>query len=235
MDETQNKKQVPWNVWDVIYVIILVFFLNILVAYLFKLAGLELENVFHSGILQVTLSTVPVLVIFIFVKFIRKSSILTSLRLEMPREKLKRYFIGGFNISVLILLTSLIVTNVMVYFTGSPPENPYEKFSVEKLRMISVLAILLSPILEEIFFRGFMQPAFSQALGNFNGIIVVALIFSLLHQQYLGYPHAMAILVSLSLILGISRWYFDSTVPGIIGHLLNNVYATLSVFMGTYG
>jgi len=38
----------------------------------------------------------------------------------------------------------------------------------EKLRIISLLAVFIAPVVEEIFFRGFMQPALVKNLGMFG-------------------------------------------------------------------
>jgi membrane protease YdiL (CAAX protease family) len=232
MSEPEKNTNVAWNSWDVFYILVFVFFINTLVKYLGDQMGMDFQNALTGGIMQLLLSFIPIIAIVIYLKIIYNPPILKSLGLNIPKDKLKSYIIGGINISFLILISSMIVMIGFSLFNQAPLTNPYENYSIENLRVISILAILISPLYEEIVFRGFMQPAFCKTFGNIPGIFGVAIIFSLLHYQYLSYPHALMVIFILSLILGFARWHFGSTVPGIIGHLLNNVYATMSLFLG---
>ena len=45
----------------------------------------------------------------------------------------------------------------------------------------------------------------------------------------------MLTIFALAMIFGLSRLYFKSTIPGIFGHLLNNLFASIAIFSGAYG
>jgi len=45
-----------------------------------------------------------------------------------------------------------------------------------------LLAVLALPLLEEIFFRGFLQPLCTQNFGDRGGLVVTSLLFTVLHQ-----------------------------------------------------
>ena len=87
----------------------------------------------------------------------------------------------------------------------------------------SVIVILVGPLLEELLFRGFLQSALAQALGERGALVTTSLVFASLHGVA-GLP----ILFTLSLFLG---WLQQRTrclwVPWS-AHVLNNA-ATLGL------
>ena len=59
------------------------------------------------------------------------------------------------------------------------------------------LAVLVQPFLEELVFRGFLQPLFVQNLGDRGGVVVTSALFGLMHGASASLP-----IFGLSLILG---------------------------------
>lgn len=230
-----KKDQVPWKVWDAIYIMVFVFFVGLLVSASLHYFNVDKTNALVFTAIQVIIPILSICCVFFVVRYVYKVPLLESLGLSLTKENVYKFVNAGVLISILIYVSSMIISFVAINITGAPLENPYKGFDAERIKMISIIAILFAPVVEEVFFRGFMQPAACQAIGNIPGVIVVAIIFALSHQQYLQYPAAIAIILSLSLILGFSRLYFKSTIPGIFGHLLNNIYATLWIFAGQYG
>ncbi|OGI03145.1 MAG: hypothetical protein A2Y25_08290 [Candidatus Melainabacteria bacterium GWF2_37_15] len=83
--------------------------------------------------------------------------------------------------------------------------------------------------MEEIFFRGFMQPAISKLAGPFFGILITALIFGISHTQYLDYSTAIFSVTAIGLILGITKYKTGSVMPGIFAHFFNNLLAVVFI------
>jgi len=84
-----------------------------------------------------------------------------------------------------------------------------------------VLLCLIAPFCEEIFFRGIIQGSFKLRFGNWNAILITAILFALMHSISFE-PH-------LYLILGILfGWIYSVTgslrVP-ILCHAINNTWA----------
>lgn len=50
------------------------------------------------------------------------------------------------------------------------------------------LAVLVLPLLEELFFRGFLQPLCTQNFGDRGGIVVVSVLFTALHPAVEAWP-----------------------------------------------
>lgn len=239
--ETNNSKEinndnnkVPWTIWDAIYIGFFVFFLSILVASIAHHFSIDPSNPLLVTSVQVFLPIMAIISVLFYVRFIYKAPVLDSLGLRITGANFKKYLFSGILLSFLILFSAMLISFITIVFTNRPMENPYENFSTEQLKIISILSILIAPIFEELYFRGFMQPAACKVIGNIPGTIFVAIVFALIHQQYLQYPAALMIIVCLALILGFARLYYNSTIPCIIGHMLNNVYATIWIFNMNY-
>lgn len=235
MSLEDKTNQVPWKVWDAIYIIVFVFFIGLFVSALLNYLNVDRENALIFALIQLIVPFCSLACVFFIIRYVYRVPLLESLGLLITKENIYKFINAGVLISIMIYISSLLISFITITITGAPLENPYKSFDAERLKMISIVAILFAPLVEEIFFRGFMQPAACQAIGNIPGVIAVSVIFALSHGQYLQYPAAIAIILSLSLILGFSRLYFKSTIPGILGHLLNNIYATLWIFAGSYG
>jgi membrane protease YdiL (CAAX protease family) len=79
---------------------------------------------------------------------------------------------------------------------------------------------VLSPAVEEIFFRGFMQPRLAILWGPAPAVLVTSVCFAALHLDIAG-PH-MALAFVLSLYLGFVAHLTGSTLPAIVCHVINN-------------
>lgn len=82
-----------------------------------------------------------------------------------------------------------------------------------------VVTVLVAPIIEEVYFRGFVLPAFAAKWGNLVGIILSSALFGILHMQInVGvYTFILGVLLSLMYIR------FRSIGPGIMFHIINNL------------
>ena len=94
---------------------------------------------------------------------------------------------------------------------------------------MAVGSFLLVPIVEELFFRGYLQSRLIEAAGPATGIALTALFFTACHVQYLQ-PNAIAIgslfgLAFSALLLGYLRYQTASIWPPLICHALSNLPA----------
>jgi uncharacterized protein len=91
-----------------------------------------------------------------------------------------------------------------------------------------VIAILLvvvgAPIVEELFFRGLIQGAFTRRIGAVRAIFVTALIFSFAHVLNEG-PLAPFVLFPAALVLGYLRYRTGRLAAGMIAHSMFNALA----------
>jgi len=84
-----------------------------------------------------------------------------------------------------------------------------------------LLLIILPPICEEVFFRGFILTCFSKNLGKILGIIITATLFGAIHGNILQAISAFP----LGIILGVAVSLSRSIFPAVIMHFINNATA----------
>lgn len=97
------------------------------------------------------------------------------------------------------------------------------------LALLIPIVILIAPVVEEIFFRGFIYPAFRKKMGVAWGILLSSLVFALFHFEPYQIPPLLVIGAILAFIYERTR----SLVPAIVLHGLNNGFymLVLMVFM----
>ncbi|MGZ3667389.1 MAG: CPBP family glutamic-type intramembrane protease [Ktedonobacterales bacterium] len=86
-------------------------------------------------------------------------------------------------------------------------------------------AIIIAPICEEVFFRGYLFAGLLHGMNVWLATIISALLFTLVHGDI---GSAVPLLV-IGLILPILRWRTGSLWPGVALHTVNNLIAALAV------
>ncbi|WP_141727573.1 CPBP family intramembrane glutamic endopeptidase [Thermogemmatispora onikobensis] len=81
-----------------------------------------------------------------------------------------------------------------------------------------VLAVIVAPLCEEIFFRGFVFPGLRRGLATGWAVLASALVFGLAHADLGSLP----VLIVIGLLLALLRWWSGSVYPGLLLHMLNN-------------
>ncbi|EAZ82388.1 CPBP family intramembrane glutamic endopeptidase [Algoriphagus machipongonensis] len=91
---------------------------------------------------------------------------------------------------------------------------------------------ILAGIGEEMFFRGLLQPKMHQYFKSGHlGIWVTAIIFSSIHFQFFGFLPR----VFLGAIFGYMYLYSGSLLYPILGHIFNNTFTVIMVYMAKQG
>ncbi len=126
----------------------------------------------------------------------------------------------------LIIIAAVGVITLIAQFLGHPiapgqiaPNKRQESFYWD----IAVYAVIIIPIVEEVFYRGILLPAWVNRKGWLRGSVYRSLIFSIAHG-----PTAPFIMI---LSLYQSRMYYrtGSIIPGLVVHMLNNLVVTLAL------
>ncbi|MFX1309906.1 MAG: CPBP family intramembrane glutamic endopeptidase [Promethearchaeota archaeon] len=117
------------------------------------------------------------------------------------------------------------------------------------LILLSIMMVLVIGTSEEILFRGFMQKGLTRSLGNKLGIIITALIFTLIHVFgifFLDLSDPLIILISfllsfipffaISLMLGlIYYWRKENLIAVIITHGVYDALTIIFAYIFYYG
>lgn len=97
------------------------------------------------------------------------------------------------------------------------------------LQVLLIMAVLPA-VAEEALFRGLLQPLMQKRLGIHGGIWLTAILFGLLHQQFLAFLS----IVSLGAVLGYLRsWTGNLWLPTLL-HFFNNAQIVVLVYFFDY-
>jgi membrane protease YdiL (CAAX protease family) len=108
---------------------------------------------------------------------------------------------------------------------------PSEETELEKLLrmgtavrvLVAALAVFTAPVVEEVVYRGVLYTGIERAWGKKAGIVLVTLLFAGVHYfQYRSSYAALAVIVSLSLVLTLLRAATGKLLPCIATHLVYN-------------
>ena len=124
-----------------------------------------------------------------------------------------------FALGIIILFALLLALGAFSLLLGINDQTKVaSKVEAIPLLQLIVFASLLAPICEEFLFRGFLQNRF--------GILISAIIFSLLH---FGYGSVSEILgtFAIGLFLSVLRQKSNSITPGILIHMVYNFLAII--------
>jgi membrane protease YdiL (CAAX protease family) len=94
-----------------------------------------------------------------------------------------------------------------------------------------LIGVLVAPICEEVFFRGFVLMGLLRALPVWLAIGLSALIFAVAHAD----PSSFPVLLCIGLALAFLRWQTRSLWPGIALHLINNGLGALLIVLAMHG
>lgn len=102
-----------------------------------------------------------------------------------------------------------------------------DRLNPQFLLYAAISSFVLVPILEELFFRGYVQARLTEDFGAVGSIFLAALLFALAHGQYYrASVLSLGMLVSLavqSLVVGFVFYRTGSLIPPIVAHSLVNL------------
>jgi membrane protease YdiL (CAAX protease family) len=126
----------------------------------------------------------------------------------------------------------------LAHFLPFPKETPFDDLLKRHatIVLVSVFAVTLGPLMEELFFRGFLYPVLARRFGMGTGISVTALGFGLMHASQYGYSWASVLLIFLvGMVLGVVRARTDSVAAGFLVHMAYNGTIAVAMFAATGG
>jgi uncharacterized protein len=119
-----------------------------------------------------------------------------------------------------------------------PKSVPFDQFFKRPLEayITSVFAISIGPLMEELFFRGFLYPVLARRRGMWAGVFLTALAFGLIHALQLGFAWAPVLLIFLvGIVLTTVRALTQSVAASFVVHAAYNSTLTILTFIATDG
>jgi len=104
-------------------------------------------------------------------------------------------------------------------------ETPFDKLLNDAVSRIAIalFGTTLGPIIEELLFRGFLQPVLVDSLGVFPGILATSVLFGAMHLTQNAFLWQSGVLITLvGFVLGVVRHVSGSTRASAITHVAYN-------------
>jgi uncharacterized protein len=119
-----------------------------------------------------------------------------------------------------------------------PKETPFSELLRRPYALIVIAAfsVTLGPLIEELFFRGFLYPVLRRHFGVLTGILVTALGFGLVHAAQYGYSWLSIFLIFVvGVVLAVVREAKNSVAAGFLVHAGYNGTIIGLLFVATDG
>ncbi len=221
----QTKKQNPF-VSALVFVAFFIVLNIILIApgvilYTYDYMSYNSLNFVSDAALSMSFS-LSVMCYFIFYKKQNFTDILSAVGLGNGKFNFNVILVGVILFAALFVME--IIVSVISYITNVPINSNVDILLASAPLWFYVFTAIMSPINEEILFRGFMVPRL--------GIVISSLFFAAGH---FAYNSSFEIEVIAALLFGLLAGYAykrtNSLYPSIIGHMLLNAVTLIVTFM----
>jgi membrane protease YdiL (CAAX protease family) len=153
---------------------------------------------------------------FYMVRLVRTryhSSFLPAIRWNFPASWWRFPLLG---LALMLVLASL------QRFLPMPKDAPFEQFFAHPFEayLTSIFAVTLGPVMEELFFRGFVYPVLVRRTAVTPAILLTSVLFGLLHSMQLGYAWGgVLVIVLVGLVLTSVRAATNSVAASLLVHI----------------
>jgi membrane protease YdiL (CAAX protease family) len=152
-----------------------------------------------------------------------------AIRWKWPSSEWKLLGLGATMMFTLGLLQSLL---------PMPKDTPFEHLfdRPRDAYLLSIIAVTLGPLMEEIFFRGFMYPVLARRMGAAWAIVLTALPFGLIHLPQYGWAWGAALVIVLvGVVCGVVRAVTGSVAASFLVHVGYNGAQMIVAIVYTHG
>jgi membrane protease YdiL (CAAX protease family) len=102
--------------------------------------------------------------------------------------------------------------------------------------LLALFGILVAPLVEELFFRGFLYPALAKHLGMVVSVLLTAGAFAVIHQGQLAHAWVpLSWLFVVGIVLTVVRAKTKSVATSVLIHIGYNATLFTIVFIATQG
>jgi membrane protease YdiL (CAAX protease family) len=229
-----------WNGWDVIQIVLL----TIVSVFVFlSLVGVAAQRLLYPRMPILEVMVYPLvavlgqafayLLIFGFMVLVVKrassQNFWLAIRWNWPKNW-STYLLAGVVLSFAL--------QGLAHFLPIPKELPMDRFfrTPGEAWALSVFGVTFAPLLEELFFRGFLYPVLVRRFGIAIAVLATAAGFSLIHAPQLGHAWGPVLVIFIvGLAFTIARAVTKSVAAGLIMHMAYNGTLSILLFVGTDG
>lgn len=192
----------PWSGWDVLLMALVTLFCMAVFSlgafaigmHLPAFQGAQLQDLARDPriVLPVQAAAYAVVILFMYllVRLMYHRRFWATVKWTWPELGRGGMFVlGGMGLAIAVQLASA--------FLPIPKSMPIERMFKTPVGayLMGAFGISMAPLMEELFFRGFLYPVLARRMGMWPGIVVTAAAFAALHQSQLGYAWAPLLLL----------------------------------------
>lgn len=234
----------PWPGWHLaraaIVLLVLMRGIAVGIPWLPRLRSLGLiGHAMPTGVILALASNLSMLLLCLFVAALvgtRGGSPLRLLGLRGARPTAHPLAgLAGFLMAYPVILGVGMVMFILGPRVGIPPQ-PQEvlvhvaALSPRAFALILISIAIVTPITEEIVFRGFLHATLRRSMGPLGAILLSSIVFALLHAYLFGLP-------ALFVIGFLLAWLYERTsslLPSIVAHAAHNFYTLLLTYFAIH-
>ena len=238
-DASALRPLLPWNGWDVVRIAIFTLAMIFLFAVAFTFGAQKLLYP-HLSLMEVgrfplvgvlaQLGAYFVVLVYMYIIVTRTGEgFWKAINWNWPQQPLA-YVVAGVVISIGL--------QGFAHLLPMPKSLPIDKFFQTPLEawVLSLFGMTLAPLLEELFFRGFLYPVLARKIGVILAVFLTALGFSLIHAPQLAKAWGPVLIVFLiGLALTIVRAVKKSVAAGMLMHMAYNGTISVLLFIASGG
>jgi membrane protease YdiL (CAAX protease family) len=118
-----------------------------------------------------------------------------------------------------------------------PKHLPIDRFfdSPRQAMLMSIFAVTMAPLMEELFFRGFLYPVMARRIGMVASILLTSVAFGFLHGAQLKYSWAVLVIFLVGIVLTTVRAITKSVAASFLVHVGYNGTLSVLLFVATGG
>ncbi len=151
-----------------------------------------------------------------------------AVRWHWPRANWFTWIAAGFLLAVFVQLISVLLP--------IPRTLPIDRYFQNRTAawMMSVFGISMAPLVEELFFRGFLYPVLARRLGIAAGAVATAIAFALMHASQLANAWApLLILFIVGMVFTLVRVFKNAVAPTFLMHVGYNLTLFTLLYFAT--
>lgn len=129
-----------------------------------------------------------------------------------------------------------ITLQLLAHLLPMPKTLPIDEFfqTQREAWLLSIFGISFAPLLEELFFRGFLYPVLARRFSVATGIVVTGIAFGAIHGAQLRYAWGpVLVIVLVGIVLTAVRAVGQSVASTFLMHVGYNATLMVAMFVGT--
>lgn len=234
-----KREDPPWSGWDVLLIIAATIGASFFVGFAVMAAAkvlvynstpwLDLTRIPELAVIAELLTYFVVFAIMYRVVEARKGEFWQPVRWNWPGASWAGFLLGG---AVLYFILAGIGQLLPI-----PKHLPIDRFfqNARQATIMSVFAVTVAPLMEELFFRGFLYPVLARRVGVVSGVGLTSAAFAILHGAQLKYSWAVLIIFLVGVALTTVRAITRSVAASFLLHVGYNGTLSLLMFVVTGG